>query len=184
MPAVSARGAVLALVLGAFLFGAAGASVLFVGVWRYEASRAKAADAEVQEATLAVTETSAKLQKAQGQLERQRALVAQIRKASQPLVAEAGAMGAASQALAAESAALGDSAGKLTGAVAELSSYLKGTSLVQLDPAYVDGRLAYLQQQLDAIQARASKLASGSKGIAGSRDRIAAKAEKLAKLAK
>jgi hypothetical protein len=184
MPAVSARGAVLALVLAAFLCGAAGASVLFVGVWRYEASRAKAADAEVQEATLAVTETSAKLQKVQGQLERQRALVAQLRKASKPIVAEAGAMGAASQQVAAEGAALGQSAAKLTNAVAALGDYLQGTSLVQLDPAHVEQQLAYLEQQVAAIQARAGKLASGSKAIAGSRDRIAQRAEALAKLAK
>jgi chromosome segregation ATPase len=183
MPAVSARGAVWALVLGAFLFGATGASVLFVGVWRYEASRAKAADAEVQEATQAVTETSEKLRKAQARLERQLALVSQLRQAAKPLVAEAGALGATSQQLTAESAALGSSAAKLTSAVADLGAYLEGTSLVQLDPAYVDDQLAYLEQQLASIQGRADKLASGSKGIAGSREKIVKRADALAKLA-
>jgi hypothetical protein len=184
MPAVSARGAVLALVLGAFLFGAAGASVLFVGVWRYEASRAKAADAEVQEATQAATETSEQLRRVEARLGRQLALVAQMRKASKPIVAEAGAMGAASQQVAAEGAALGQAAAKLTKAVAALGDYLNGTSLVQLDPAHVEGQLAYLEQQVAAIQTRTGKLASGSNAIAGSRNRIAKKAEALAKLAK
>ena len=183
MPAVSARGAVWALVLGAFLFGAAGASVLFVGVWRYEASRAKAADAEVQEATLAVTETGDKLQKVQGQLERQRALVAKVRSAAKPIVAEAGALGTASQQVATEGAALRDSAAGLTSAVAELGAYLEGTSLVELDPAYVEGQLASLERSLASIQARAAKLANGSKAIAGSRDKLAARAATLAKLA-
>ncbi|MBD0338270.1 MAG: hypothetical protein ICV67_03185 [Thermoleophilia bacterium] len=181
---VSVRGGVWALVLAAFLFGAAGASVLFVGVWRHEAGRAQAADVELQEATLVATETSAKLQRTQMQLARQRALVAQLRQAAKPILAEAGALGTASKQLAAEGAALRDSAAALTGAVAELGDYLKGTSLVQLDPAYVDERLAYLRQQVGAIQSRAGKLAGGSKAIAGSRDKLAQRAEALAKLAK
>jgi uncharacterized protein (DUF3084 family) len=183
MPAISARGAVWALVLGAFLFGAAGASVLFVGVWRYEASRAKVADAEVLEATQAVTETSEQLRKVEARLGRQVVLVAQLRKASKPIVAEAGAMGAASQQVAAEGAALGQSAAKLTNAVAALGDYLEGTSLVQLDPAYVEEQLAYLEQQVAAIQTRAGKLASGSNAIAGSRDKLAKRAAALQKLA-
>jgi hypothetical protein len=180
--AVSVRGGVWALVLAAFLFGAAGASVLFVGVWRHEAGRAQVADFELQEATLAVTETSTKLQRTQVQLARQRALVAQLRQAAKPIVAEAGALGTASQQVAAEGAALRDSAAALTSAVAELGDYLKGTSLVQLDPAYVDERLAYLQQQVAAIQARAGKVAGGSKAVAGSRDKLAKRADALQKV--
>jgi len=184
MPAVTARGAVWALVLSAFLFGAAGASVLFVGVWRYEASRAKAADAELQEATQAITETSDKLKKVQGQLARQRALVVKLGAAAKPIVAEAGALGAASQQVAAEGAALRDSAAGLTNAVAELGAYLEGTSLVELDPAYVESQLASLEKSLASIQARSDKLASGAQGIAGSRDKLGARAAALAKLAK
>lgn len=184
MPAVTARGAVLALVLSAFLFGAAGASVLFVGVWRYEASRAKAADAEVQEVTKVATATSAKLRKAQTRLERQLQRVAKLRAAAKPVVAEAGALGSASQQLAAEGASVADSAAKLAAEVDGLAAYLKGTNLVELDPAYVDGRLAAIVEQVAALEARAGKLASGAKGVAGSRDRIAARADALAKLAK
>jgi chromosome segregation ATPase len=184
MPAVSARGAVWALVLAAFLFGAAGASVLFVGVWRYEASRAKAADAEVQEATQTINETSEELRRVEARLGRQVALVAQVRKASNPILAEAGAMSAASEQVAAEGAAIGEAAAKLTNAVAALGTYLKGTSLVQLDPAYVEQQLAYLEQKVAAIQARADKLASASNAIAGSRDKLATRAAALAKLAK
>jgi chromosome segregation ATPase len=181
---LSVRGAVWALVLASFLFGAAGASVLFVGVWRYEASRAKAADAEVQEATLVVTKTSAKLTKAQSRVERQAALLAKLRDAAKPIVAEAGAIGTASQAITAESAQLADSGAKLASAVDALSAYLQQTNLVDLDPAYVNEQLAGLEHAVAVLQSRAAKVASASKGIAGSRAEIAKRADALAKLAK
>ena len=67
-PAGSQRAAVWPLVLAAFLVGAVGAAVLFVGVWRNEASRARSADSQASQAAEVLSATSAKLHRAEARL--------------------------------------------------------------------------------------------------------------------
>jgi hypothetical protein len=183
-PAASVRGGpVWALVLPAFLVGAVGAAVLFVGVWRNEASRAKSADSQASQAAaiLAATNyklhraqarlhvTQTKLQKAQATAQARADLVRRLGGAGKPILNDAAGLDSASQQLATDGAGLGDAVVKLTNAVAALGVYLKQTSPSQLDPAYVDAQLSYLEQALASLKARSAKVTSGAGSVAASR---------------
>jgi chromosome segregation ATPase len=189
-PVATVRGAVWTLVVTAFLFGATGASVLFVGVWRHEASRAKAADSEASAATEVVSATNEKLQAVQAQLRRTQAdlkrrddRLARVSAAGKPVLAEAGRLDSASRHLSADGAALGDSVAKLTKAVSALSVYLKQTSLAELDPAYVDAQLSYLEQAVGSLQARSDRLRSGSGTVTARRQALSRQIAALQRLA-
>jgi prefoldin subunit 5 len=196
-PLTSLRGGVGVLVLTALLFGATGASVLFVGVWRNEASRARVADTELAEAAEAVSAASEQLRRTQARLtattkelrgakadvKRQSALLGKLSAAGKPIAADAGRLDAAAQQLAADGTALGDAVAKLTNAVAALGVYLKQTSPGQLDPAYLDAQLSYLQQALGSLQARSERLRNGAGAVATSRQALAGKTAELQRLA-
>jgi prefoldin subunit 5 len=179
-PSASVRGGpVWALVLPAFLVGAVGASVLFVGVWRNEASRAKSADSEASKAAAVLSATTDKLHRSQarlrvtqGKLRRAQAtvqtqadVVRRLGAAGKPIVNDAAGLDSASQQLAADGAGLGDAVAKLTNAVAALGVYLKQTSPSELDPAYLDAQLSYLEQALASLQARSEKVTSGAGSV-------------------
>jgi len=183
-PQAAVRGPFWALVLPAFLVGAVAASVLFVGVWRNEASRAKSADSQASRAAEVLSATQETLQQAQSRLRVTRAklrraeataqgqaeLLSRFRAAGKAIVNDAGGLDSASQQLAADGAALGDSVTKLTNAVAALSGYLEQTSASELDPAFLDAQLGYLRQALASLQARSERMTNGA-GSVGSRRR-------------
>ena len=185
------------LVLTAFLFGASGASVLFVGVWKHEASRARAADSQVQAASEAVSSTTDKLHHTQAQLGRTRAqlegaqatarqqadLLGRLGAVGSPIAADASRIDSAARQLSADGAALGDAVAKLTSAVAALGVYLKQTSPGQLDPAYLDAQLSYLEQTLGSLQARSERLTNGAGSVAASRKALAKQIAALERLA-
>jgi chromosome segregation ATPase len=196
-PAGSGRSTVWALVLPAFLVGAVGASVLFVGVWRNEASRAKSADSDAQKAAEVLSVTSDKLNQAETRLriaqlklrrsqatvQSQAADLRQLGAAGKPVADDAASLDAAAQQLSSEGAGLGDSVTKLTNAVAALSVYLKQTSVSELDPAYLDAQLSYLKQALASLQTRSERLKSGAGSVAASRQQLAADVAELQRLA-
>jgi prefoldin subunit 5 len=196
-PGAALRSAAWVLVLTAFLFGASGASVLFVGVWKHEASRARAADSRVQAATEVVSSTAGKLRRTQTRLDhtlaqlkstqatvkKQSDLLGRLGAAGRPIAADAGRMDSAARQLAADGAALGDAVAKLTNAVAALGVYLKQTSPSQLDPAYVDAQLSYLEQTLGSLQARSDRLTNGAGSVAAGRKELAGRVAALEQLA-
>jgi len=186
-PSATVRGGpVWALVLPSFLVGAVGASVLFVGVWRNEASRAKSADSEASEAAAVLEATTDKLHRAQFRLrvtqdklrgaqatvQEQADLLSRFRAAGKPIVNDAAELDTASQQLAAEGAALGDAVAKLTNAVAALGVYLEQTSPSELDPAYLDAQLSYLEQAVASLQARSERVAGRAGSVAAGRDAL------------
>jgi hypothetical protein len=198
-PAASIRGGpVWALVVPAFLVGAVGASVLFVGVWRNEASRAKSADSQASKAAAVLSATSDRLHrsqvllhKTQGKLRDARAtvqsqadLVRQMSGAGKPIADDAAALDSASQQLATDGAGLGDALTKVTNAVAALGVYLKQTSPSDLDPAYVDVQLSYLEQTLASLQARTEKVQAGAGSVATRRRALAKHVAALQQLAR
>jgi len=186
-PSATVRGGpVWALVLPSFLVGAVGASVLFVGVWRNEASRAKSADSEASQAGAVLEATTDKLHRAQSRLrvtqdtlrgaratvQEQADVLSRFRAAGKPIVNDAAGLDTASQQLAAEGAALGDAVAKLTNAVAALGVYLKQTSPSELDPAYLDAQLSYLEQAVASLQARSEKVTNGAASVAAARQAL------------
>jgi chromosome segregation ATPase len=185
-PSASVRGPVWSLVLPAFLVGAVGASVLFVGVWRNEASRAKTADSEASKAAAVLSATTDKLNRAQARLrvtqgklrasrttvQEQADLVRRLGAAGKPILRDAAGLDSASQQLAAEGAGLGAAVTKLTNAVAALGVYLKQTSPSELDPAYLDAQLSYLEQALASLQARSERVANGAGSVAAGRQAL------------
>jgi chromosome segregation ATPase len=182
-PSASVRGPFWALVLPAFLVGAVGASVLFVGVWRNEASRAKSADSEASKAAAVLSATADKLSRAQARLrvtrgklresqatvQGQADLVRRLGAAGKPILNDAAGLDSASQQLATEGAGLGAAVTKLTNAVAALGVYLKQTSPSELDPAYLDAQLSYLEQALASLQARSERVTNGAGSVAAHR---------------
>jgi chromosome segregation ATPase len=191
------RGSVWPVVLAAFLVGAVGASVLFVGVWRNEASRARSADSEASKATETLTLTSARLQRAEDRLrvaekklraaqataKEQAAVLKRLSAAGQPVADDAAAVDSAAQQLATDGSGLGDSLTKLTNAVAALGVYLKQTSVSELDPAYLDAQLAYLQQALSSLESRSQRLKSGAGSLGAARQQLAEDVAALQRLA-
>lgn len=196
-PVRRARTGVWPLVLAAFLVGAVGASVLFVGVWRNEASRAKSADSEASRAAEVLSVTSAKLERAearllvvqkklrraQGTMRDQAATLRQFAAAGQPVTDDAASLDSAAQQLASDGAGLGDSLTKVTNAVAALGVYLKQTSVSELDPAYLDAQLSYLEQALSSLQSRSERLKSGAGSVAAARQSLAGHVAELQRLA-
>jgi uncharacterized protein (DUF4415 family) len=196
-PVGSVRAPLWALVIAAFLVGAVGASVLFVGVWRNEASRAKSADSEAQKAAEVLTVTSDKLDRAEARLRvtqrklrgaqatvrAQADVLRQFRAVGKPVADDAAGLDAAAQQLASDGAGLGDSVTKLTNAVAALGVYLKQTSMSDLDPAYLDAQLSYLKQALASLQDRSARLKSGAGSVAASRQALANDVAALERLA-
>jgi chromosome segregation ATPase len=186
-PSASLRGGpVWTLVVPAFLVGAVGASVLFVGVWRNEASRAKSADSQAAKAAevLSATQdrlhraqarlhvTQGKLQKAQATVKGEAELVRQLGAAGSPILNDAAGLDSAARQLATEGAGLGSSVAKLTNAVAALGVYLKQTSPSELDPAYLDAQLSYLEQALASLQARSEKVTNGAGSVSAGRSAL------------
>jgi chromosome segregation ATPase len=196
-PVQRARTAVWPLVLAAFVVGAVGASVLFVGVWRNEASRAKSADSEASRAAEVLAVTSAKLERAearlvvvqkklrrtQGTVRDQAATLRQFAAAGQPVADDAASLESAAQQLASDGAGLGDSLTKVTNAVAALGVYLKQTSVSELDPAYLDAQLSYLEQALSSLQSRSERLKSGAGSVVAARQSLAGHVAELQRLA-
>ena len=186
-PAGGGRTAVWPLVLAAFLVGAVGASVLFVGVWRNEASRARSADSEASQSAEVLSATSAKLDRADARLrvverklraaqadaKEQAGVLKQLGAAGQPVADDAAGLDSAAQQLASDGAGLSDSLTKLTNAVAALNVYLKQTSVSELDPAYLDAQLSYLQQSLSSLQSRGQRVKSGAGAVASARQELA-----------
>ena len=197
-PTASIRGKFWGPVLLAFLVGAVGASVLFVGVWRNEASRAKSADADAQDAAAVLAKTNDTLERtqlrlgvAQGKLRRAEAtlrgqgeVLRRLGAAAKPIADDAAGLDTASQRLASEGAALGDSVAKLTNAVAALGVYLKQTSPSQLDPAYLDAQLSYLNDALASLKARSERLQSEAGSVSTGRRALARHAASLEELAR
>ena len=197
-PSASVRGPVWSLVLPAFLVGAVGASVLFVGVWRNEASRAKTADSEASKAAAVLSATTDKLNRAQARLrvtqgklrasrttvQEQADLVRRLGAAGKPILRDAAGLDSASQQLAAEGAGLGAAITKLTNAVAALGVYLKQTSPSELDPAYLDAQLSYLEQALASLQARSGRVTNGAGSVAAGRKALQKDVAALEQLAR
>ena len=195
-PAERARTAVWPLVLAAFLVGAVGASVLFVGVWRNEASRAKSADSEASRAAEVLSVTTAKLERAearwlvvqrklrraQATSKEQAGVLKQFGSASQPIADDAAGLDSAAQQLASDGAGLGDSLTKLTNAVAALGVYLKQTSVSELDPAYLDAQLSYLEQALTSLQSRSERIKSGAGSVSAARQSLVGHVAELQRL--
>jgi len=185
-PHASVRGHVWALVLPAFLVGAVAASVLFVGVWRNEASRAKSADSEASKAAAVLSATTdrlsrtqarlrvtqGKLREAQATVQGQAGLVRRLGAAGKPILNDAAGLDSASQQLATEGAGLGNAVAKLTNAVAALGVYLKQTGPAELDPAYLDAQLSYLEQALASLQTRSEKVTNGAGSVAAGRQAL------------
>jgi chromosome segregation ATPase len=196
-PVERARTAVWPLVLAAFLVGAVGASVLFVGVWRNEASRARSADSQASKTAEVLSVTSAKLERAEarllvvqkklrrseGTVQEHVKTLKQLSVAGQPVADDAAGLDSAAQQLASDGAGLGDSLTKVTNAVAALGVYLKQTSVSELDPAYLDAQLSYLEQALSSLQSRSERLKSGAGSVAAARQSLAGHVAELQRLA-
>jgi len=195
-PVARARTAVWPLVLAAFLVGAVGASVLFVGVWRNEASRAKSADSEASRAAEVLSVTSArldraearllvvqkKLRRAEGTVRDHVRTLNRLSAAAQPVADNAAGLDSAAQEIASDGASLGDSLTKLTNAVAALGVYLKQTSVSELDPAYLDAQLSYLEQALSSLQTRSERIKNGAGSVAAARQSLAGHVADLQRL--
>ena len=78
---------------------------------------------------------------------------------------------------------MGDSLAKVTNAVAALSAYLKQTSVSELDPAYLDAQLSYLQQALSSLKSRSERLKSGAGSVSSARQSLSAHVAELQRLA-
>jgi chromosome segregation ATPase len=196
-PTASGRTGIWPLVLAAFLVGAVGASVLFVGVWRNEASRARSADSEASKAAEVLSATSTRLHRAETRLrvvqrklrvaqadaKEQAGVLEQLGVAGQPIADDAAGLDSAAQQLASDGGGLSDSLTKLTNAVAALGVYLKQTSVSELDPAYLDAQLSYLQQALTSLQARSEKIKRGAGSVSARRQELAGHVGALQRLA-
>jgi chromosome segregation ATPase len=196
-PAGGARPAVWPLVLAAFFVGAVGASVLFVGVWRNEASRARSADSEASKSAEVLSATTAKLGRAEARLriverklraaqantKEQAGVLKQFAAAGSPVTDDAAQLDSAAQQLVSDGSGLGDSLAKLTNAVAALGVYLEQTSVSELDPAYLDAQLSYLQQALAGLESRTERLKSGAGSVEAARKALAAHVSELERLA-
>ena len=67
-------------------------------------------------------------------------------------------------------------------AVAALNVYLKQTSVSELDPAYLDAQLSYLQQSLTSLQSRAQRVKSDAGAVASARQELAGDVAALQRL--
>lgn len=178
------------LVPASVLFGVCAASALFVGVWRHEAGRAKAADsalvraqAEAEAAGGTLVATRKELRRTRAESRRQAEILARLPAAGKPILAEAGRLEQTARQLASDGSALSESVTRLTNAVAALNLYLKQTVPAELDPAYVEAQLSYLEESLAALRTRSDTLAGGAGALAATRQALVKKTAALGKLA-